>query len=81
MSAPQDGRSHTVVLAFTLALAGLVFCAAGLAGYDLGTRAVLLAEERWVGGIIWWEVYFGTGFVVGAVHFAKTAELIAPRGR
>ena len=79
MSEAQKNRSHTFHLAFTLAMAGMVFCAAGIAGYDLGKRALLLAEDRWADGVIWWEIYFGIGFAIGAVYFAKTADRIAKR--
>ena len=81
MSVAQENRAHTFQLAFTLAVAGILFCAAGVAGYDLGKRALLLAEDRWADGVIWWEVYFGIGFTLGAVHFGKTADRIAKRGR
>lgn len=59
MSVAQENRAHTFQLAFTLAVVGIVFCVAGIAGYDLGKRAVLLAEDRWADGVIWWEIYFG----------------------
>ena len=81
MSETQKSRSHTFQLAFTLAIAGMVFCAAGIAGYDLRKRAVLLAEDRWADGVIWWEIYFGTGIAIGAVYFAMTADRIARRGK
>jgi hypothetical protein len=77
----RNSQSHTFQLAFTLAVAGVLFCAAGLAGFDLGKRALLLAEDRWADGVIWWEIYFGIGFTVGAVHFGKTADRIARRGK
>lgn len=76
-----ESRSHTFHLAFTLAIAGVMFCAAGIAGYDLAKRAMLLAEDRWADGVIWWEIYFGTGFATGAVYFAMTADRIAKRGK
>ena len=47
MSAAQENRAHTFQLAFTLTMAGVVFCAAGIAGYDFGKRALLLTEDRW----------------------------------
>ena len=80
MSATRQTRSHTFSLSFTLAMAGVVFCVAGLSGYDLMTRAMLLAEERWVDGVIWWEVYFGAGFALGAMYFGRTADRIARQG-
>jgi hypothetical protein len=76
--APQ--RSHPFHLTFSLALVGIVFCAAGVAGYDLGQRALLLAEDQWADGVIWWEIYFGTGFAIGALYFGITADRIAKRG-
>lgn len=72
--------SRVFHLAFTLALVGIVFCAAGVAGYDLEKRALLLAEDRWAGGVIWWEIYFGAGFALGAIYFGKSADRIARRG-
>jgi hypothetical protein len=39
-------RSHPFHLTFSLALVGNVFCAAGLAGYDVGNQALLLAEDQ-----------------------------------
>lgn len=81
MSVAKENRAHTFQLAFTLAMAGVVFCAAGVAGYDLGKRALLLAEDRWADGVIWWEIYFGIGFALGAVYFGKTADRIAKRGK
>ena len=81
MSAAPKTRSHTFQLSFTLAMAGVVFCVAGISGYDLATRALLPAEERWADGVIWWEVYFGAGFALGAVYFGRTADRIARQGR
>ncbi len=81
MSEGPENRSRTFQLAFTLAVAGILFCAAGIAGYDLEKRALLLTEDRWADGVIWWEIYFGIGFTLGAVHFGKTADRIAKRGK
>ena len=78
---PKENRALTFQLAFTLALAGIVFCAAGVVGYNLGMRALLLAENRWVDDVIWWQIYFGIGFAVSAAYFARTADRIARRGK
>lgn len=40
----QEDRSHPFRLAFTFAMAAVVLCTAGIAGYDLGKRALLLAD-------------------------------------
>jgi hypothetical protein len=77
----QENRAHTFQLAFTLAVVGIVFCAAGVAGYDLGNSAFLLAADRSADDVIWWEIYFGIGFAVGAVYLGKTADRIAKRGK
>lgn len=61
-------------------MAGVVFCAAGIGGYDLGRRDMLLAEDGWAGGVVWWEIYFGIGFALGALYFGMTADRIAKRG-
>ena len=81
MSAAQKTTSHTFQLAFTFAMAGVLLCAAGFAGYDLGKRALLLAEDRWADGVIWWEVYFGAGFALGGIYFGKMADRIAQDGK
>jgi hypothetical protein len=81
MSELQEHRARTFQLAFTLAMAGVIFCAAGVAGYDLGKRALLIVEDRWADGVIWWEIYFGIGFAAGAVYFGTTADRIAGRGK
>jgi hypothetical protein len=81
MSEAQENRSGTFRLAFTLAMAGVAFCAAGIAGYDLGKGALLLAEDQWADGVIWWEIYFGIGFAFGAWYFRKTADRIGTRGK
>lgn len=81
MSKPKENRALTFQLAFTLAVVGIAFCAAGVVGYDLGSRGLLLAEDGWADGIIWWQIYFGIGFAVGAAYFGKTADRIARRGK
>ena len=81
MNGAHENRSRPFHLAFTLALVGIVLCAAGVAGYDLGQRALLVAEDRWADGVIWWEIYFETGFAVGALYFGTMADRVAKRGK
>jgi hypothetical protein len=76
MSAAPKTRSHTFQLSFTLAMAGVLFCVAGITGYDFATRMTPSAHRS-----SWCEVYFGAGFALGAVYFGRTADRIARQGR
>ena len=75
-----EDRSARFRLALAFAIAGVTLCAAGLAGVDLGFGTLLFAEERRGDDIIWWEVYFGGGFALGAVFFGMMADRVAGRG-
>ena len=77
MKMAQGNRALIFQLAFTFTITSVVLCAAGIVGYDLGERALLLAEDRWADGVIWWEIYFGAGSAIAAVYFAKSADQIA----
>lgn len=42
-----------------------------------GVGCLVVLEDGWTDGVLWWEIYCGTGFALGAVYFAKTADRIA----
>ena len=79
MNPLYENRSGSFRLAVTFAVAGVLLCAAGFAGVDVGIGTFLFAEDRQGDGIIWWEVYFGSGFSLGAVFVGTMANRVARR--
>ena len=79
MNPYYEDRSGPFRLALAFAIAGVVLCAAGFAGVDLGMGTLLSAQDYRGDDIIWWEVYFGGGFSLGAVFFGTMANRVARR--
>ena len=64
---------HPLWLAFSMTSAALLFLTSGAIGYRLDRQNALLAGNRWVDGVIWWEVHLGAVFALLAVLFWRAA--------